>query len=305
MRGIKGRSAATAPASGPDVGGSPPPPPPPFATAAIAAAGVDGPTGFAFPEPLPDEALEVSRPGPAKRGRQEIALKDVLIVLGAIAVVVAVRLATGGPRTAYGLGQSFGAGFLGVLLAYGGRQLYLRKSGNGGPAWSLSMVPIAVILGLVGQFTLVGTSTPAPDRAAVQATLVPLEGFEYQAAPAAVVEELETFLADLPEIGDKMGGVEARMVHRGGTMAGVVVVVGVQPDELRDMDRDSFRAGLQMSAGAEVVERKRGKARTYETKLAQFYSVTFVDEEGYVFTVQGLGKRTAVDISKHLAAANL
>lgn len=276
------------------------PPPPP----AVAAAGAGGSTTFAFPAPHPDETIGAAAPKSGKTPDPSISVKDVGVTIVAIAVIVAARVARGAGFSAYGLGQSFGVALAGLLVAYGARQLYLRISGKQGPAWSLSLIPIAAAVGLIGQFTLVGAAQP-PDEDAVRGTLVSVEGFDYQAAPAGAVAEIERFLGDLPEVGDELGAVEARILTKAGRPAGVVMVVGIQPDALRDMDPADFRAGLQASSGGQVVEKKRGPAETFELQTGPLYAVIFLDEDGYIFTVQGFQKRDAVHAAKRLAAANL
>src|SRR5680860_125301 len=87
---------------------------------------------------------------------------------------------------------------------------------------------------------------------------------------------------------------------------GTVVIIGMDPVELEDLDREVLPTGVEMGPDVSLTKVSRGGAQMYEIKLPQGGAAMFLDpEDGLVVAVATRDVASMQDLSTQLAEANI
>jgi hypothetical protein len=184
--------------------------------------------------------------------------------------------------------------------------------------WPLAVVGL-VLLAVALYFNFMRSNAPSGEE--IDAAFGSLRGFEYQAVPENLIEQVKESIGQIPEAADLVVDVDARMVLEQGQPAGAVLIMGVDPDDMTGVEGFTaeeqffagFESGFQQGAGVtpeqagfSLQKVRRAGTRMYEVTSPMASAATFLDEQdGFVFIVTTRTSDSMRAISRQLARRNL
>ena len=142
----------------------------------------------------------------------------------------------------------------------------------------------------------------APSDEELQATFVPISGYEYAENDSEMAAWMEHAIGSMPAVEDVMSGYEVKEIFSNGQMVAVGMVAGFDPADLADEDPAAFGEGA-VSAGARPVS--FGGTSAYQINQGTATQYMWLDEDGYLFVVVGMYPNHANTVASALAAGNI
>lgn len=175
------------------------------------------------------------------------------------------------------------------------------------PLGRMAALAAAGVLAFAGGWLLVDRvlldrDPPTPEELA--AALAPVAGYTYSELPGNLPAQLEAILGE--EADERIAGVDGALAGRAGRIVGVVMVLGVDPDEIGQDDVGDFTAGMRLGPGAAIERVPYGGTDIYQGRAPSGAGVAiFYDPDGILFVVAGERPAVVRELAEGLAGANL
>jgi hypothetical protein len=169
----------------------------------------------------------------------------------------------------------------------------------------LRIVRLLVILGLIAAGMYVYFTGGAPSEREVSEAFVEIPGYTYQTDEMPGLEQAESALRSLPGFDKEVSAVEARGVTRGGVLAGVALIAGVDPSETTDKKLSTQVERNVPGAHMIVLGPPGTEIMGYEFAIGSATEVVFVDEDGFLIVVAGVNRTDVHNIASSLGVGNL
>jgi hypothetical protein len=182
------------------------------------------------------------------------------------------------------------------------------------PGWSsafrevwdrLRTVRWLLIVGLMAFGAYTYFTGGAPSAKEVSKAFVEIPGYSYQSEEVPGLDQAESALSSLPGYDRGVSAVEARGVTRGGVLAGVALIAGLDPSETTDAKLSAQVERHVPGAHMIVLGPPGREIMAYEFVIGAATEVVFVDEDGFVVVVAGLSRTNVHNIASSIGVGNL